>query len=220
MIFQNSSINGIYVKIWIILPEFTGIIILQVTEHRTVPHSMSIYYRVFIRKILLIVNIQEDCSQRIFVRRKCFLQIFTVIRSLNNRIIDLTRLIRESDPCDRIRIDLQQFLKINRECIISVFTMIFIFIIFILIIRHRKFPHFIILTSSIQITFSDLKQLKARHTEYDQCDHKNHIGDYIPFFLPPSSAVMFFSFIVCIFISHSGFDPSLCCSIFFTFSIP
>ena len=111
-------------KIWIILPEFTGIIILQVTEHRTVPHSMSIYYRVFIRKILLIVNIQEDCSQRIFVRRKCFLQIFTVIRSLNNRIIDLTRLIRESDPCDRIRIDLQQFLKINRECIISVFTMI------------------------------------------------------------------------------------------------
>ena len=36
MIFQNSSINGIYVKIWIILPEFTGIIILQVTEHRTV----------------------------------------------------------------------------------------------------------------------------------------------------------------------------------------
>ena len=116
MIFQNSSINGIYVKIWIILPEFTGIIILQVTEHRTVPHSMSIYYRVFIRKILLIVNIQEDCSQRIFVRRKCFFQIFTVIRSLNNRIIDLTRLIRESDPCDRIRIDLQQFLKINRKC--------------------------------------------------------------------------------------------------------
>ena len=88
--------------------------------------------------------------------------------------------------------------------------MIFIFIIFILIIRHRKFPHFIILTSSIQITFSDLKQLKARHAEYDQCNHKNHIGDYIPFFLPPSSAVMFFSFIVCIFISHSGFDPFLC----------
>ena len=44
-------------------------------------------------------------------------ETYADIRSLNNRIINLTRFLWKSDPCNCVRIDFQQLFKINCKII-------------------------------------------------------------------------------------------------------
>ena len=112
MIFRILPESGGYAnsKIWIILPEFTGILNPAGDGTSDSSRILCPYITEFYPKILLIVEHSGRFAlPSVFSLDEMFASDIYCYPFLNNRIIDLTQLIRESDPCNRIRIDLKQF---------------------------------------------------------------------------------------------------------------
>ena len=95
--------------------ELFAFIFCELGEHFSPdPHVMPVDKGVHIQEIRIAPHIHEDRAQLVIIVGKCFRQILFIVRALHDRIADNRRLV-EPDPGYRIRILLQQCVKINTE---------------------------------------------------------------------------------------------------------
>ena len=130
----------------------------------------------------MIISIYKNRSYGIVISFECLTQIFRIITSLHNRIIDHRRFIK-TDPCNHIRIDLSECIEIHGKS--ASILIVRPVLLFPLIFRNRKLYQIIILTFPFVISVKDFIQLKGRKCKHTDCNNQNDRTDDSTFFLAP-----------------------------------